>query len=79
MNGFEFLAAHRLDRLDPQRAPGRRRYLADVPGVRGDHAVAAPDRAFHDRDIDHVVVAGLSGKDADVPGQVLGQGQPLRR
>jgi len=50
------------------------RYLGDfanVPGIGRYYRVAAADRTFRDRDVNHIVVAGLSGQGSDAPSELL--------
>ena len=52
-------------------APGGLGDRTDAGNVRGHYGVAAADGTLHDGDIDDVVVTGLPGQDADLPGEVL--------
>jgi hypothetical protein len=45
--------------------------FANVPGIGRYYRVAAADRTFHDRDVNHIVVAGLSRQGSDAPSELL--------
>jgi hypothetical protein len=50
------------------------RYMGDaanVPGIGRYYRVATANRPFHDRDINHIVVAGLSRQSSNAPGELL--------
>ena len=59
------------DALDSQLHTGCVRHLPDMRDIRGHDGVPTADGAFHHGDVDNVVVAGLSGQHADVPGKIL--------